>query len=154
MRRVLSRVRIQPVRARSRSSLALSSYSSQGTPNRGRPHTRGGVGWNCLAPFLNLALPRSRSWESFFAIAVTDVAVALTVLLVVNKVALRALPLATLLSLSLVFPDRAPKRFSIVLRANSTSQLRSRIVTSHHDDIDVMDRDRRPSHLLGSFEPT
>ena len=87
---------------------------------------------------LNLALPRSRSWESFFAIAVIDGAVALTLLLVINKVALRALPLATLLSLSLVFPDRAPKRFSIVLRANSTSQLRSRIVSSHHDDIDVM----------------
>jgi len=86
---------------------------------------------------LNLALPPSRSWEAFCAIAVADVAMALIVLLVVNKVAMRALPLATVLSLSLVFPDRAPKRFSIVLRANSTSRLRSRVLTSHDDESDV-----------------
>ena len=60
---------------------------------------------------LNRALPPPRSWESFVALAVADVAAGLTVLLVANKVAMRVLPLATLLSLSLAFPDQAPKRF-------------------------------------------
>ena len=86
---------------------------------------------------LNLALPPPRSWESFTEFAVADLAVALTVLLVVNKLAMRVLPLATLLSLSLVFPDRAPKRFAIVLRANSTSRLRSRFITLSDDKIDT-----------------
>jgi putative nucleotidyltransferase with HDIG domain len=86
---------------------------------------------------LNRALPSPRSWESVTAVITADVAVAVTVLLVVHRMALRALPLATLLSLSLVFPDQAPKRFAIVLRANSTSQLRSRIVRSCDHDIDV-----------------
>ena len=47
----------------------------------------------------------------------------LLVLAAIDRVARRLLPLATLLSLSLVFPDRAPSRFSVALRAGSLGQL-------------------------------
>ena len=86
---------------------------------------------------LNRALPPPRSWESFTALAAADIAAGLTVLLVANKVAMRMLPLATLLSLSLAFPDQAPRRFAIVLRANSTTRLRSRMAARRDDDVDV-----------------
>jgi len=88
---------------------------------------------------LNRALPSPRSWESFAALAVADIVVGLTVLLVANKVAMRMLPLATLLSLSLAFPDQAPKRFAIALRANSTTRLRSQMAIRRDDDADVAD---------------
>jgi putative nucleotidyltransferase with HDIG domain len=86
---------------------------------------------------LNRALPSPRSWQSFTAVGAADTAIAITVLLAVNQLALRLLPLATLLSLSLVFPDQAPKRFAILLRANSTSRLRSRIGESRDGDLDM-----------------
>jgi putative nucleotidyltransferase with HDIG domain len=86
---------------------------------------------------LNRALPSPRSWESFAALAVADIVVGLTVLFVANKIAMRMLPLATLLSLSLAFPDQAPKRFAIVLRANSTTRLRSQMAARRDDDADV-----------------
>ena len=47
----------------------------------------------------------------------------LLVLAAIDRVARRLLPLATLLSLSLVFPDRAPSRFRVALRAGSLGQL-------------------------------
>ncbi len=46
------------------------------------------------------------------------------VLIVIDKVARRCLPLSTLLGLSLVFPDQAPSRFKIALRSGTVSQLR------------------------------
>jgi hypothetical protein len=49
------------------------------------------------------------------------------VLLVVGRVARRALPLAVLLKLSLVFPDQAPGRFSLALRAGTTRHLQQQL---------------------------
>src|ERR1700688_1043044 len=49
------------------------------------------------------------------------------VLLVVGRVARRALPLAVLLRLSLVFPDRGPGRFSLALRAESPRHLQEQL---------------------------
>ncbi len=49
--------------------------------------------------------------------------VAIVVLLAVDRVMRRFLPLAALLKLSLAFPDRAPSRFSVALRAGSTANL-------------------------------
>jgi hypothetical protein len=86
---------------------------------------------------LDRSIPAPQSWETAAGIAAADTVAALIVALAVNRLALRLLPLATLLSLSLVFPDRAPKRFGIALRANSTARLRSRIVASRYEDIDV-----------------
>jgi len=45
-------------------------------------------------------------------------------LLVVERAARRFLPLVTLMRLSLLFPDRAPSRFRLALRAMSTRRLR------------------------------
>ncbi len=52
---------------------------------------------------------------------------AIAVALVVERAARRMLPMAMLLRLSLVFPEVAPSRFSMALRANSTRQLKRRI---------------------------
>jgi hypothetical protein len=49
------------------------------------------------------------------------------VLLVVGRVARRALPLAVLLRMSLVFPDQAPGRFSLALRAGTTRHLQQQL---------------------------
>ena len=53
--------------------------------------------------------------------------VATVVVVAVERVARRLLPLSALLNLSLVFPDRAPSRFTIALRAGSVSQLEERL---------------------------
>ena len=49
------------------------------------------------------------------------------VLLAVDKLARRLLPLATLFGLTLAFPDQAPSRYHLALRNGSTAQLRVRI---------------------------
>lgn len=49
--------------------------------------------------------------------------VATLVLVLVDRAARRLLPLAALLELSLLFPDRAPDRFALALRAGSTREL-------------------------------
>lgn len=86
---------------------------------------------------LDKLMPAPHSWELFAVIAALDVVIAFVVASLVNRLALRVLPLATLLSLSLVFPDRAPKRFAIALRANSTAQLRSRMSAAYAEDADL-----------------
>lgn len=50
-------------------------------------------------------------------------ALTLAVLVVTDRLARRLLPLATLLGLSLLFPDRAPGRARLALRAGSTREL-------------------------------
>ena len=86
---------------------------------------------------LDQIISTPRSWVMWAVVAGVDVVAALLTVLVVNQIARRMLPLATLLSLSLVFPDRSPKRFAIALRANSTSRLRSRLEASHDVDLDA-----------------
>ncbi len=54
-------------------------------------------------------------------------AVSTVVLVGVDKLARRLLPLATLFGLTLAFPDQAPSRFRMALRNGSTAQLRKRI---------------------------
>ncbi|MCU1451330.1 MAG: domain/HD domain protein, partial [Acidimicrobiales bacterium] len=49
--------------------------------------------------------------------------------LIVDSQSRRLLPLAALLRLSLVFPDRAPSRFSVALRAGSVGRLAERAQT-------------------------
>lgn len=48
-------------------------------------------------------------------------------LLVIDRLARRLLPLATLLQMSLIFPDAAPSRFAIALRTGTTRQLERRL---------------------------
>ena len=52
---------------------------------------------------------------------------AIAVAMLVERLARRLLPMAMLLKLSLVFPETAPSRFGMALRANSTRQLKRRI---------------------------
>lgn len=52
---------------------------------------------------------------------------AIVVAMLVERAARRMLPMAMLLRLALVFPEAAPSRFSMALRANSTRQLKRRI---------------------------
>ena len=54
-------------------------------------------------------------------------AAATVVLLAAERLTRRLAPLATLLALSLTFPDRAPPRFRVALRNSSTRQLHDRI---------------------------
>src|SRR5581483_3698312 len=49
------------------------------------------------------------------------------VLIGVERLALRLLPLAALLKLSLVFPDQTPSRFKTAVRAGSTKNLEARM---------------------------
>lgn len=57
----------------------------------------------------------------------TVLAVPIVVLVGTERIARRALPLAVLLKMTMVFPDRAPKRFAIARRAGSTRDLARRI---------------------------
>ena len=49
------------------------------------------------------------------------------VLFVLDRIARRALPLAALLKLSMVFPDKAPQRLAVARRAGSVRQLEHRL---------------------------
>lgn len=55
-------------------------------------------------------------------------AASLASLVVFDRAARRLLPLAALLELSLIFPDRAPSRLGVALRSGSTGKLRAREV--------------------------
>jgi HD-GYP domain-containing protein (c-di-GMP phosphodiesterase class II) len=78
--------------------------------------------------------PRSLPWWA----AVLSGAVGTS--LVVGRLARRLLPLATLLRLSLVFPDRTPSRFGVALRSGTVNRLRREMasVRAHGvgDDVD------------------
>ena len=50
--------------------------------------------------------------------------ISLTVSVGVERITRRALPLATLLNMSLVFPDQAPSRFGIALKAGTVGRLK------------------------------
>ncbi len=87
--------------------------------------------------FLDRALPAPRSWEGFVGLTAINVLAVLFIVYTVSRLVLRLLPLASLLSLSLVFPDRAPTRFKIALRANSSAQMRSRLLAAPDEEVDV-----------------
>jgi hypothetical protein len=62
-------------------------------------------------------------------------AAATVVLVAVERLTRRLAPLATLLALSLTFPDRAPPRFRVALRNGSTRQLHERIAEARRGEI-------------------
>ena len=63
-------------------------------------------------------------------------AVAILVLLAVDSVARRLLPLATLLNLSLAFPDQAPDRFRVAFRAGTIRDLERQLIDARHRGVD------------------
>ncbi|HSH60971.1 MAG TPA: HD-GYP domain-containing protein [Acidimicrobiales bacterium] len=64
------------------------------------------------------------------------VATSTTALVAVDRAARRLLPLAALLRLSMVFPDRAPSRFGIAFRAGTTRNLKEQLAAARERGID------------------
>src|SRR5205807_7550330 len=58
------------------------------------------------------------------------------VVAVVERQCRRLLPLATLLKLSMVFPDKAPSRYGVALRAGTVKNLEKRVAEMHARGID------------------
>ena len=58
------------------------------------------------------------------------------VLLATDRLARRAMPLAVLLKMTMVFPDRAPKRFAVVRQSGSTRNLARRVEEARTHGID------------------
>ena len=64
------------------------------------------------------------------------IAASMGALFAVDRLARKLLPLAAMLRLALVFPDQAPSRFGVMLRANSTKKLERRVAEARADGID------------------
>lgn len=73
-----------------------------------------------------LPTPESTGGKLLWWLAVG--ATSVVALVAFDHVARRLLPLAALLKLSMVFPDRAPSRLGVALRSGSTSRLREQAV--------------------------
>lgn len=71
---------------------------------------------------------------------------AMVVLLLVDRLARRLLPLAAVLKLSLAFPDQTPSRLSVALRAGSTSRLER-----HLDDFAAGRLDAEPAKAASTI---
>ena len=72
-------------------------------------------------------LPRPRTTLSLAGWWVAVLVVPTGVLFASDRVARRALPLAVLLKMTMVFPDRAPKRLAVVRKSGSTRDLARRV---------------------------
>ena len=68
-------------------------------------------------------LGQGTGWNAVLTIFVPLVVVAISTALITERLLNRFLPLASLLELSLVFPDQVPSRFGVALRAGSTRKL-------------------------------
>jgi hypothetical protein len=81
-----------------------------------------------------LPRPRTTAWTVGWWAAV--LAVPVLVLRVTDRVARRALPLAVLLKMTMVFPDRAPKRVAVARRSGGTRDLARRVEAAKTQGID------------------
>jgi HD-GYP domain-containing protein (c-di-GMP phosphodiesterase class II) len=80
-------------------------------------------------------VPRPRSVGRAIAWWAVMLLLATVVVFTVQRVTRRLAPLAALLKLSLVFPDRAPSRFSVALRSGTVRQLQGRYETVKRDGL-------------------
>ena len=76
--------------------------------------------------FVGAWLYRPEGWLGLGLWIVQAAAVGAVVSNVVGRGTRRLLPLATLLRLTLIFPDRAPSRFGVALRSGTVRQMRQR----------------------------
>lgn len=74
--------------------------------------------------------PKPQTVWQFIGWWVVLTAIALAVLLTVDRMARRLLPLATLLKLSMLFPDRAPSRFRVARNAASVRKLSEQLAAA------------------------
>src|SRR4051794_7077424 len=72
---------------------------------------------------LNAKLAPAHTWSGLVLRTVAITIVSLVVMVLVDKLARRLLPLASLLQLTLVFPDQAPSRFRTAVKAGSGRRL-------------------------------
>jgi predicted RNA-binding protein with TRAM domain len=72
-------------------------------------------------------LPRPRTTGGLAGWWIVVLGVPLVVLFATDRLARRALPLAVLLKMSMVFPDRAPKRLAVARRSGTTRNLARRV---------------------------
>jgi putative nucleotidyltransferase with HDIG domain len=72
-------------------------------------------------------LPRPRTDGALAAWWIVVLGVPSVVLVVTDRLARRALPLAVLLKMTMVFPDQAPKRRAVVRKSGSTRNLAQRV---------------------------
>lgn len=80
-----------------------------------------------VALWLSRALPRAHGpWTAALWIVIVAIGSLLT-LVVFERAARRLLPLAALLNVSLLFPDKAPARFAVARRAGTPRELRERM---------------------------
>ena len=82
-------------------------------------------------------LPRPRTALSLAGWWVMVLAVPTVVLLATDRLARRALPLAVLLKMTMVFPDRAPKRLAVARRSGNTRDLARRVEEARTQGIET-----------------
>ena len=87
------------------------------------------------ALFLNARLAPSRTNAGLIPRSLLIVACSMAALFVVDKVLRRMLPLASLLQLTLVFPDQAPSRFRTALKAGSGRRLARAVDSARRDGL-------------------
>jgi hypothetical protein len=81
-------------------------------------------------------LPRPRTTGSLVGWWIVVLAVPTVVLLATDRLARRALPLAVLLKMTMVFPDRAPRRLAVARKSGSTRDLARRVEEARTHGID------------------
>ena len=74
-------------------------------------------------------LPQPADWWGMAVWWATLILSTLLVLVLADRVFQHAIPLAILLELSLLFPDRAPSRFRLAVRGGSVAQLRAEVAS-------------------------
>jgi len=77
--------------------------------------------------WLSRVVGAPHGWVVMAAWYVAIIVASMAVLFAIDAVARRLLPLAALLRVALVFPDRAPSRLAIALEANSAKRLAARM---------------------------
>ncbi|HEY0519795.1 MAG TPA: HD-GYP domain-containing protein [Ilumatobacteraceae bacterium] len=114
-------------------------HDSHAAPDKwlGRPWLSRGVRFAVYAvPFvcsilaalaLSEAIPLADGWPLAIGRVIAIAAGSTIVLYAADRLTRRALPLAALLGLTLVFPDEAPSRFKIAMRAGGTTELSRRL---------------------------
>ena len=92
-------------------------------------------------------LPPAQGWERLgWWLILTIIAVA--VMTVLDRLFRRLAPLSTLLRISLIFPDEAPSRFAVALRAGNTKMVQKRIATIQESGIALNEDESYASQML------
>jgi hypothetical protein len=81
----------------------------------------------CAATITAHLLPRPRTTGGLTGWWIAILVVPTVVLLATDRLARRAMPLAVLLKMTMVFPDRAPKRLAVLRQSGSTRNLARRV---------------------------